>query len=179
MTPDQNAKIIPEAQKQSDTATAEPEEQVVGPLSGLPPTEAQGPRRRAPRYYAGEKYKGRRMQHYDVQRYNNGALPGIRNKAARRIIRKAFDSKLHNVDRGLKLARAMRMQAREITFKQEQWKGKGPRAAERLLKAELAIHVPVYVPSHKELRAARTMARKTKRAKAKANKKMLSGIATP
>ncbi len=150
--------------------------------------EPSGPRRRAPRYYAGETYGGRhkrgmfiprRMQHGDVTRYANGALPGIRNKPARRIIRKAFSASFRPVEHHLKLLRAMKVQAVDMTKNQPMWKGKGTRAAKRILALELALHQPVYAPPYKELRAARTEARKQKRAKAKANKKMLAGIVTP
>lgn len=162
----------------------------VGIASGKPPTAPQGPRRHAPRYYAGETYgkrrigrgpktRGRSIQHRDVERYENGSVVGIRDKAARRLIRGALKRKFSSVERGLRLPRAMHAQASEMTTKQEQWKGKGSRAAKRLLAAELALHMPVYVPSQKELRAMRTAKRKELRTKAKANKKMLRGIAAP
>lgn len=173
----------------------------VGIASGKPPTAPQGPRRRAPRYYAGETYgrrarfrvgtggmqkgPGRSIQHRDVERYKNGTVVGIRNKAARRLIRYALKRKFSSVERGLKLPRGMMSQATDIVREasaietrdgKTAWKGKSPRAAQRLLAAELAIHQPVYAPSQKELRAMRTVKRKEKRTKAKANKKMLKGI---
>lgn len=147
---------------------------LVGELSGLPPSEVpSGPRRKAPRYYAGETYGDRRIQHADVERNRNGSLPGIRNKAARRIIRGAFKRKLSHVEQALQLPRAMQAQAREIVSEYSAvedrngtraWKGKSTRAARRLFAQELAIHVPVYVPDQKTLRAMRTAKRKLKRA---------------
>lgn len=64
--------------------------QEVGERSGREPTEPQGPRRRAPQYYVGETYGRHKINYPDAQRYPNGALPGIRNKAARRIKRAAL-----------------------------------------------------------------------------------------
>lgn len=167
-----------------------PETKVVGPLSGKPPSDVKlGPRRRAPVYYIGETYargrgrKGSRaprsMQYPDVERNANGSLPGIRNKAARRIIRNAFGRKLSRISKGLDAARAMKMQAREIASESRVEKiddhhngnrstrfastSGDTRWARRLFDKELAIHQPVYAPGKKELRAMRTKARALKR----------------
>jgi hypothetical protein len=166
-------KKILEAQKRSDPHAADAVEEPIGP--------AYGPRRRAPRYYAGETYKGLRMQYPDVERNPNGSLPGIRDKAARRLIRKAFDAK-HNsrVEQALKLPRAMKAQAREVASEERVEKiadhHNGNRStkftstsgetrwARRLFASELAIHRPVYAPDQKTLRAMRTAKRKEKRA---------------
>lgn len=115
----------------------------VGILSGKPPTVAQGPRRRAPAFYAGETF-GRHIINYpDTERYPNGALPSTRNKIMRRIIRGALKRRFSKVEQGLKLPRAMQAQARELAA--EQIKGAEKRAARgrwarRLFTRELAIH---------------------------------------
>lgn len=130
-----------------------------GPLSGKPPTEIQGPRRRAPRYYIG-KMVGRHAAVYPDTEYNaNGSLPGIRNKAARRVVRAAFKKSHSRVETQIRNARALKAQAFEVARENK----KSTRFARRLLDKELAIHQPVYVPSQKELRAMRTAARKAKR----------------
>lgn len=125
-----------------------------------------GPRRRAPRYYIGETYGAKRAQHHDVERNKNGSLPGIRNKAARRVIRTAFKRRNSSIERALQLPRAMKAQAREVIS--DEHYDKSPTAqskkARRLFEAELAIHKPVCVPTGPELRAMRTEARKAKRA---------------
>jgi hypothetical protein len=53
----------------------------------------------------------------------------------------------------------MQDQARELARTEK----KSTRWARRLYDKELAIHQPVYAPSHKELRAIRTAARKAQR----------------
>ena len=165
---------------------ATPAEDPIGPM--------YGPARRAPHYYTGETYGTKRntgvidrtgrhvmrgvrreIQYPDVERYPNGALPGIRDKAARRIIRGALKRKLSRVERSLGLPRAMLAQAREIARETPSWgvvlidgapaqRTKSPAWARKLYHTELAIHQPVYVPSQKELRAMRTQKRKDKRA---------------
>lgn len=151
----------------------------LGPLSGLPPTAPQGPRRRAPIYYAGEHYGRRSMQYPDVERNRDGSMPGIRDKHARRIIRAAFKRQTTRVERGLRAAREMKRQARQLADDRDvkiEDKHNGNRStyfastsgethwANRLFAKELAIHQPVYAPSKKELRKMRTAARKAKRA---------------
>lgn len=148
-----------------------------GPLSGKPPTEKQGPLRRAPRYYIGKtiggrmrfgslkhgsrmKVGGRSTVHHDTERMPNGALAGIRNKAARRLIRSAFKQSHSSFTKPLLLARAMKAQAFEVAVGEK----KSTRWARRLLAQELAIHTPVYAPEKKEIRKMRTAARKAKRA---------------
>lgn len=142
------------------------EKRGVGIRSGQPPTKWQGPRRRAPRYYAGERYSGHRINHPDVERYPANYVPAlrgktasIRDKAARRIVRGALKRHYSSVEKALKLPRAMLEQARLIAREEK----KSPRWARRLFEKELAIHEPVYVPSQKELRAMRTAKRKLKR----------------
>lgn len=162
------------------------EKNKVGILSGKPPTERQGPLRRAPTWYAGEtfgerrigagrrhrtrqgqyvsgqsyKTAGRPVQYPDVVRNKNGSLPSKRNKVARRIIRGALKRKFSSVERELKLPRAMQMQAREIARENK----KSTRWAQRLYEQELSIHTPVFVPSKPALRAMRTARRKAARA---------------
>lgn len=132
----------------------------VGILSGQPPNEVKlGPLRPAPAFYAGEKYKGQRIQNPDVERHGNGAVTGTRNKAARRLIRKALKRRYAKTERAPQLARDMAAQAYDATRVEGTKRG---RAARRLLAAELAIHQPVYVPS--DLRALRTERRKAERA---------------
>lgn len=118
-----------------------------------------GPRRRAPMYYAGETYGRRPIQYPDVERDARGRVSGIRDKAARRIIRAALKRKFSKVERGLALSRAMLAQAREIARGEK----KGSRWARKLFAKELAIHQSVYAPDHKQLRAIRTEKRKLKR----------------
>lgn len=136
------------------------EKNQVGILSGRHPTAPQGPRRQAPKYYVGETYGRHRIQYPDVERYPNRALPGARNKVARRMIRAALKRRFSSVEQALKLPRAMKAQAREVARDEK----KSTRWARRLYDRELAIHQEVYVPSQKELRAMRTKARKDKRA---------------
>lgn len=131
------------------------------------PAPVAGPRRRAPMFYAGERYAGRRMQYPDVQRYPDSYVPALRgkpvsarNKHMRRLIRGAFKRHHSSVEQALKLPRAMLEQARLIA-KEE---GKSSRFARRLFARELALHDTVYVPSSQELRSARTQKRKDKRA---------------
>jgi len=137
-----------------------------GPLSGREPTEPQGPRRKAPMYYAGDGFiKGRPINRADVERLPNGVVSGIRNKAARRLIRGALARKHTRVEQGLALARAMKAQAREVVS--DEHYDRSPmaqsRMARRLYESELAIHQEVYVPSKKEIRAMRTQRRKDAR----------------
>jgi hypothetical protein len=118
-----------------------------------------GPKRRAPTYYAGETYARRILNYPDVERFPNGGIAGIRDKAARRLIRSALKRKFSKVEKGLGLPRAMKAQAREVARAD----GKSTRWARRLYEQELAIHQAVYVPSQKETRAIRTQKRKLKR----------------
>lgn len=86
----------------------------VGELSGRPPTDTQGPLRKAPRYYAGKTYKRRQLARPATERNANGSLAGLRDKGARRVIRAAFGRTISSVERGLRLAREMKAQARDI-----------------------------------------------------------------
>jgi hypothetical protein len=136
------------------------EQKRVGILSGKPCEDRPvGPRRRAPMYYAGETYGRHRVQYPDVERYPNGALPGIRNKLMRRLIRKALKRKFSTVETARKLPQAMLEQARLIAKEN----GKSARFARRLYAQELAIHQTVYAPTKPELRAMRAKNRKLKR----------------
>lgn len=128
-----------------------------------------GPLRRAPRYYIGETVARMRVTYPDTERHPNGALPGIRDKAARRVIRKAFLRRESKVEKGLRTARAMQAQAREVVGDEHYDRSRYARAklAEKLYQKELAIHVPVFVPTKKQIRVMRTEARKAKRAGAK------------
>lgn len=136
----------------------------VGILSGKPPSDVKlGPKRRAPRYYAGETY-GRHLINYpDVERYGNGVLPAIRDKAARRVIRGALKRRFSTIEKALKLPRAMKAQARELVHDDHREKSTSAqtRRARRLYAMELAIHAPAHVPL--DLRALRTAKRKLKR----------------
>lgn len=126
----------------------------------------QGPKRRAPRYYAGDgRIAGRPINRADVERHANGAVVGTRDKAARRLIRKALTARASKVERGLRLARGMQAQAREVVSDEHYDKSSNARArmARRLYESELAIHQPVYVPTGVALRYMRTEARKLKR----------------
>ncbi len=98
--------------------------------------EVHGPRRKAPTYYAGETYGRRRMLYPDVERYANGTVRGIRDKAARRLIRKMFGLHFSRVEKGLRLARAMQAQAREVADDAD----RSNRWGRRLYDKELAIH---------------------------------------
>ena len=120
------------------------------------------------------------MQYPDVERNKNGSLPGVRDKASRRLIRGAFKRKVSSTERAFGLPRAMQAQAREIASDTHTPKiddhhngnrstrftstSAETRFARRLFAKELAIHTPVYAPSKKELRRMRTEARKAKRA---------------
>lgn len=125
-----------------------------------------GPLRKAPTYYIGERWGKYRTVRPDTERRENGTVPSIRNKAARRLIRAAFGRHHSKVERGLKFARALKAQAVEVV--RDEHKGKSRYAqskiARKLLAAELAIHQPARVPDQKQLRAMRTQARKDKRA---------------
>lgn len=134
-----------------------------------------GPRRRAPHYYVGEHYgnepiggtvpggvrhtKPRQIQYPDVERHPNGAIPGVRNKIARRIIRGALKRRFSRVERALKLPRAMMAQAREVARDEK----KSPAWARNLYLKELSIHQTVYAPDQKALRAMRTEKRRRER----------------
>ncbi len=147
------------------------EKRGVGILSGKPPTKWQGPRRRPPRYYAGETYGKRRLgrtrakmlgrliNYPDVERHANGSLPAIRDKPARRLIRGALKRHYSKVEKSLKLPRAMLAQARLIAREEK----KSAKWAKRLYARELTIHETVFAPSGKELRKIRTAKRKLKR----------------
>lgn len=115
-----------------------------------------GPLRRAPAYYIGEHVGKYVVVRPDVERHQNGALPGTRDKHARRLIRAAFLRSKSSIERGLRNVRAMKAQAFEIAKdekKSHQW-------ARRLFAKELAIHQAVFVP---DARKARTEKRKAKR----------------
>lgn len=129
------------------------------PITEEAPPVEYGPCRRAPMYYSGETYGRHIIQYPDVERNVGGCVSGIRNKAARRLIRGALKRKFSRIETALALPRAMQAQAREIAKdnrKSTQW-------ARRLYERELAIHTPMYAPSQKELRALRTAKRKLKR----------------
>lgn len=127
--------------------------------------------RRAPEFYAGKtmgnrgkngKRGGRKsIQHADVVKHANGAIPGVRNKFMRRRIRKALKNVNSAVETARKLPQALMAQAADIATSEGK---KGGRWARRLLAKELAIHQPVYAPTKKELRALRTQKRKDERA---------------
>lgn len=125
-----------------------------------------GPKRRAPRYYAGESVGKHPMLYPDTERNPNGSVPGIRDKGARRIIRKAFAAIFSPVERGLRRTRALQAQAREVISNEHGKKSSSAQRhrARRLLAAELAIHQPVYAPDKKTIRAMRTAKRKAERA---------------
>lgn len=118
-------------------------------------TEVHGPRRPAPMFYAGEAYGPRGVQYPDVERHPNGALPAIRNKHMRRVIRRALKAKFSSLTKPLRLAQGLLAQAYEVARDEK----KSGRWARRLLAKELAIHQAAYVPSHDELRKQRTAKR--------------------
>jgi hypothetical protein len=109
-----------------------------------------GPRRKAPAYYVGETVGRWRAMHPDVERLPNGAVPSKRNKAARRLIRKALLNSHRPIERGIRLVRDMRAQALEVARAEK----KSTRWGLRLLAKELAIHQPAYVPETKAARRA-------------------------
>ena len=151
-----------------------------GPLSVREPTAPQGPRRRAPHYYVGEtcgtkRGKGsygrgtgtmrrtrsvaqvrhtRYVNYPDVQRYPNGALPGIRNKLARRRIRGALMRANSTIEARVRRARQLRLSIPSYNSHE----------ARRLFEKTLSLHMPT--PSY-DSRALRTAFRKAKRAAAK------------
>ncbi len=111
-----------------------------------------GPGRPAPMHYAGETFGPHVVQYPDVERYPNGALPSIRSKPMRRIVRGALKRKFSKVEQGRKLIHGMTAQAYEIA-RDEKASG---RYARRLLAKELKIHQSVYAPDGKTLRKIRT-----------------------
>lgn len=115
--------------------------------------------RRAPQYYSGTHVGKHVTQYQDVARYGNGVIPGVRDKAARRIIRKALKKRFSSIERALDLPRAMQAQAREIARDV----GKSTKWARRLYDKELKIHQPVFSLTKKQRRAIRSEARKRKR----------------
>lgn len=128
------------------------------------PPRPSGPRRRAPRYYIGEHVGEWRTVPPDIERYENGSLPGKRDKAARRVIRAAFVKSKSRVERAVRRTRALKAQAVETARDGGRTKPAQRRFAQRLFAAELAIHQTVYVPDKKTRRTMRTRARKDKRA---------------
>lgn len=126
------------------------------------PVLFQGPRRKAPAFYAGETYYGLNIQYPDVERWPNGALPAKRDKGARRIIRGALKKKFSSLTKSLRLAQGLRAQAYEAARDDQPSGAKRGRWARRLLAKELMIHQTVYVPA--DLRALRTEKRKRLRA---------------
>lgn len=115
-------------------------------------SEMQGPCRKAPEWYAGETFCGRRVQYPDVERYPNGALPSKRNKFMRRVLRGALKRKFSRVESARQLGQGMLLQAYEIARDEE----KSGRFARRLLAKELKIHTTVYAPDGKTLRKIRS-----------------------
>ncbi len=105
--------------------------------------EAYGPRTQSPAYYVGESLGNKQILKPDVQRHGNGAAAGIRDKGARRIIRRAFGERLRNIAGGLKLVRDMRMQAREVAHATGRSRNAVRHLAKRLLAKELALHQTV------------------------------------
>lgn len=161
----------------------------VGIRSQRPPTAPQGTRRKAPLYYAGETLGdrlrgplqknstnrvhkaiigGRSINYPDVQRYDNGAVPGIRDKHARRMIRKAITRVHSRVEVSIHKARELKNEA----LAQAREEKKSTRWGLRVLAQELALHQPLDVPSGKEIRAMRTEARKKQRAYRKEQKRI-------
>ena len=117
----------------------------------------QGPRRKAPMFYAGESYNEHDVQYPDVERHPNGALPSVRCKPMRRIIRGALKKRYSSLTKSLRLAQGLRAQAYEAARDDK----RSGRWARRLLAKELEIHQTVYVPA--DLRALRTERRKKMR----------------
>jgi hypothetical protein len=138
-------------------SSIDPRERVEVPKRPRPRPPEQTTPRRAPKFYAGETYGQREIQHNDVERYPNGAIPGIRDKFARRLIRGALKRRFSSVEQSVNLARAMRAQAYDVADDEN----KSGRWARRLLAKELALHTTVYVPEN--LRAERTKKRRLKR----------------
>jgi hypothetical protein len=161
MAPDQPQRPEPEPVEDEKYPETYDAVRGVGILSGMPPNEVcLGPLRRAPAFYAGKTYKGQKIQNHDAERYRSGAIVGTRNKAARRLIRKALKRRYAKTERAPQLARDMQAQAAEVAKAE----GKSNRWARRLYEKELAIHQPVYAPTKKELRKMRTQKRKDARA---------------
>lgn len=106
------------------------------------PVPTSGPLRAAPTYYIGETYGRHILVRADVARYQNGIVAGIRNKLARRVLRGAVGRSEGGVNAGLRLARALMVQAREVAKEA----GKSSRFARRLYEKELALHQPARQP---------------------------------
>lgn len=113
----------------------------VGPLSGKPPTEWQGPLRRAPEYYAGKtmgkrvrtrngKVGGRPMLHADTQVKVDGTY-GKKNKAARRLVRGAMKKSHSRAEKRVRDAQLLKQEAYSAS-----WNG---HEARRMLDKELAF----------------------------------------
>lgn len=117
-------------------------------------SEMQGPRRKAPEWYAGETFCGRHVQYPDVERYPNGALPSKRNKLMRRVLRGALKRKFSRIESARQLGQGMLLQAYELARDEEP--RKSGRWARRLFAKELKIHTPVYAPDGKTLRKIRS-----------------------
>lgn len=124
-------------------------------LSGRPPTALQGPRKRAPRYYIGNTYRGRLTAAPDAERYKNGVLPGVRNKAARRLIRKASGRALSTIEQKILKARDVRLEIERLATNGHE--------ARRYFEKTLALHAPVPQPiPRSEARARQRAARRAK-----------------
>lgn len=141
-----NAALLAASAPQGEPQVVAPEE--VGPLSGKPATERQGPLRRQPMYYAGQtmgkrkrtkngKRGGRPLVHADTERKADGTY-GIKNKAARRMIREKQRKHHSKVERGVKFAQAIHAEARTLSNNSHD--------AKRIYDQELAFHQPVPEP---------------------------------
>lgn len=104
------------------------------------PAPVQGPRRKAPEFYIGDgRLKGRPINHPDVERKANGQVVGKRDKAARRMLRKALKKSRSTTEHALEQPRAMQAQAAEVMREEGR---RGGRAGRRLFERMLDIHQP-------------------------------------
>lgn len=119
--------------------------------------EVHGPRRKAPPYYIGETYRGRATTK-DADRWPNGALVGKRNKAARRLIRKAFGKALSRIEQHVMKARDARNEVQRLATNSHE--------AKRYWEQTLALHQPApRFKTRSEMRAKTRGIRTANRAK--------------
>jgi len=111
--------------------------------------------RKAPEFYAGERYNEHVVQFNDVERRPNGTIPSKRSKIMRRLIRGALKAKFSRLTSSLRLARGLKAQAFSLAREEK----RSSRWGLRLLAKELTIHRTVYAPTGPELRAMRTLKR--------------------
>jgi hypothetical protein len=142
-----------EIEKQVDAATAKALEETAGP--------AYGPLRKAPTYYIGESigcngkgsFYGRALTaRRDTERLKNGALPGIRNKAARRMLRKAFRNAYSRTEQSV-------LKARDLVNEVRGYADSGHEGKRNIARLD-AAHTPAKVDDNRTARQQMRKARK-------------------